>query len=88
MKDRSFNIKMVYHFVKDYLLLLLSGDIGKKESKQWGRKLEIQFNVFRPNSEATASGAGEQYELEHLAANISLLQVLLEEDFLTCCGVE
>lgn len=34
MKDRSFNIKMVYHFVKDYLLLLLSGDIGKKESKQ------------------------------------------------------
>lgn len=34
MKDKSFNITAAYHFVKDYLLLLLSGAIGRKESKQ------------------------------------------------------
>lgn len=34
MKDKSFNIATVYHFVKDYLLLSLSGAIGRKESKK------------------------------------------------------
>lgn len=44
---------MVYHFVKDCLLLSLSGPIGRKESRQWRKKLEITSNVFSLNSEIT-----------------------------------